>query len=74
MSQARESTPMAACPRRRSAKTAMQSTSPVAGLSTEPEENTNPDRYPAAFRLKPEELANLPVAPSIPALRRPSGG
>jgi vanillate/4-hydroxybenzoate decarboxylase subunit D len=37
--------------------------------STEPEENTNPDKYPAVFRLVPENLAKLQVAPSIPPLR-----
>lgn len=40
--------------------------------STEPEENTNPDKYPAAFRLKPEQLADLAVIPTIPPLRSPS--
>jgi hypothetical protein len=35
---------------------------------TEPEENTNPDMYPAPFRLKPEDLPNLLVAPTIPPL------
>jgi hypothetical protein len=38
--------------------------------STEPEENINPDRYPAMFRLIPEDLPNLAVAPAIPALRQ----
>ena len=37
--------------------------------STEPEENTNPDKYPAVFRLSPEKLAKLEVAPTIPPLR-----
>jgi hypothetical protein len=37
--------------------------------STEPEENTNPDKYPAVFRLSPEKLSKLEVAPSIPPLR-----
>jgi hypothetical protein len=37
--------------------------------STEPEENTNPDKYPAVFRLQPENLPKLQVAPSIPPLR-----
>jgi len=77
-----------ACPRCRSATIEMRSTSPVAGVwtvfacttclyawrSTEPEENRNPDLYPAPFRLKPEQLPNLPVAPTIPPLRRRSGG
>ena len=78
----------AACPRCRSTTIEVRSTSPVAGVwtvfacatclyawrSTEPEENQNPDKYPAAFRLAPEQLPTLPVAPSIPPLRRPSGG
>ncbi len=88
MSQAMHGALPAACPRCRSTTIEVRSTSPVAGVwtvfacttclyawrSTEPEENTNPDKYPAAFRLKPDELAILPVAPSIPALRRPPGG
>ena len=83
MSQALESTPMTACPRCRSTTTEVRSTSPVGGVwtvfgcatclyawrSTEPEENKDPDKYPAAFRLKPENLANLAVAPSIPPRR-----
>ena len=77
-----------ACPRCRSATIEVRSTSPVAGVwtvfacttclyawrSTEPEENRNPDLYPAPFRLKPEQLPNLPVAPSVPPLRRRPGG
>ncbi|HJS84612.1 MAG TPA: non-oxidative hydroxyarylic acid decarboxylases subunit D [Acetobacteraceae bacterium] len=88
MSQAIEGAPLAVCPRCRSKTIVVQSTSPVAGSwtvfgcatclyawrSTEPEENTNPDKYPAVFRLKPEDLPNLPVSPSIPPRRRPSGG
>ena len=72
------------CPRCRSTTTEVRSTSPVAGVwtlfacttclyvwrSTEPEENTDPDKYPAVFRLKPEDLPNLPIAPQIPPLRR----
>jgi vanillate/4-hydroxybenzoate decarboxylase subunit D len=72
------------CPRCRSTTIEVRSRSPVAGVwtvfgcatclyawrSTEPEENTDPDKYPAVFRLKPEDLANLPVAPSIPPRRR----
>ena len=67
-------------PRRR----ATRSTSPVAGVwtvfgcdtcfytwrSTEPDENTNPDKYPEVFRLNPEDLANLPEMPTIPPLRQ----
>jgi hypothetical protein len=41
--------------------------------STEPEENTHPDKYPAVFRLRAEDLPNLTVSPSVPPRRRPSG-
>ncbi|MCF7553705.1 non-oxidative hydroxyarylic acid decarboxylases subunit D [Pseudonocardia sp. WMMC193] len=72
-----------ACPRCRSTTVGVQATSPVSGVwtlfscstclytwrSTEPVENTDPDHYPAAFRLTPEQLAALPVAPAIPPLR-----
>jgi hypothetical protein len=34
--------------------------------STEPEENTNPDKYPAAFRLSPDDVASFPIVPNIP--------
>jgi hypothetical protein len=75
----------AACPRCRSKTIALRSTSPAAGVwsvfacttclyawrSTEPEENRDPDKYPAAFRLKPEQLPGLPAIPAIPPLRRP---
>jgi len=65
----------AACPRCRSATVEPLCDSPVAGVwtlyrcktclyawrSTEPEENTNPDKYPAAFRLSPDDVANFPI-------------
>jgi hypothetical protein len=36
----------------------------------EPEENTNPEKYPEPFRLKPEDLAQFLIGvPTIPALR-----
>jgi vanillate/4-hydroxybenzoate decarboxylase subunit D len=71
------------CPRCRSNTTVVRAVSPKAGVwtvygcdtcfytwrSTEPEENTNPDKYPAVFRLSPEKLSKLEVAPSIPPLR-----
>jgi hypothetical protein len=71
------------CPRCRSNTTVVRAVSPKAGVwtvygcdtcfytwrSTEPEENTNPDKYPAVFRLAPENLSKLEVAPSIPPLR-----
>jgi C4-type Zn-finger protein len=72
-----------ACPRCRSNTTAVRAVSPKPGVwtvygcdtcfytwrSTEPEENTNPDKYPAVFRLEPQNLPKLQVAPSIPPLR-----
>jgi hypothetical protein len=75
------------CPRCRSATTQVRAKSPVAGVwtvsgcdtcfytwrSTEPEENTNPEKYPAVFRLNPADLGKLPAIPNIPPLRRPSG-
>jgi vanillate/4-hydroxybenzoate decarboxylase subunit D len=84
MSQSVLSVLPSACPRCRSTTVELRSTSPVAGVwavfscaiclyswrSTEPEENTNPDKYPAAFRLRPEDLANLAVIPTIPPRRR----
>jgi vanillate/4-hydroxybenzoate decarboxylase subunit D len=39
---------------------------------TEPEQNTNPDKYPEFFRLDPDSLSELPVSPVIPPLRPPS--
>ena len=71
------------CPRCRSNTTVVRTVSPKAGVwtvygcdtcfytwrSTEPEENTNPDKYPAVFRLTQENLAKLEVAPTIPPLR-----
>ena len=71
------------CPRCRATKIELRSTSPVPGVwsvyacstclyawrSTEPDENTDPDKYPAPFRLKPEALPGLPVIPAIPPLR-----
>jgi vanillate/4-hydroxybenzoate decarboxylase subunit D len=82
MSPAPENSPTA-CPRCRTATVEVRSTSPVPGVwtvfgcttclytwrSTEPQENTDPDKYASVFRLKPEDLANLPVIPSIPPLR-----
>ena len=74
-----------ACPRCRESAIQVLSTSPVRGVwtvfgcktclyawrSTEPEENRDPEKYPAAFRLDPAALPDLPVAPSIPSLRAP---
>jgi vanillate/4-hydroxybenzoate decarboxylase subunit D len=87
MSRAADDTP-AVCPRCQSRTTEVRSTSPVAGVwtvfgcttcfyawrSTEPEENSSPDKYPAVFRLRPEQLPNLPISPSIPPIRRAADG
>ena len=73
----------ALCPRCRATKIELRSTSPVPGVwsvyacstclyawrSTEPDENTDADKYPVPFRLKPEDLPQLPVIPAIPPLR-----
>jgi len=83
MSTSAATAPPALCPRCRATKIELRSTSPVPGVwsvfacstclyawrSTEPDENTDPDKYPAPFRLKPEVLPNLPVIPAIPPLR-----
>jgi hypothetical protein len=72
------------CPRCRSATTAVRSTSATAGVwsvfgcdtcfytwrSTEPAENVDPDKYPQVFRLKPDEIAAMPIVPDIPPLRQ----
>ena len=77
-------TALPVCPRCRSNTTQVRGLSPISGVwtvfgcdtcfyvwrSTEPEENINPDRYPAVFRLIPEDLPKLAVAPAIPALRQ----
>ena len=87
MSAATTSEPLPICPRCRSTTTEIHSTSPVPGVwtvfgcptchyawrSTEPGQNTDPDKYPEVFRLKPENLANCPFSPVIPPLRPPSG-
>ncbi|MBV9251909.1 MAG: hypothetical protein JO227_22045 [Acetobacteraceae bacterium] len=66
----------AACPRCRASAVQVLSTSQVPGIwvifgcetclycwrSTEPEENRDPEKYPAAFRLDPAALAHLPIA------------
>jgi len=84
MNDTAKETALPICPRCRSNSTQVRGVSPVHGVwtvfgcdtcfyvwrSTEPEENINPDRYPAVFRLIPEDLPNLAVAPGIPALRQ----
>ena len=86
MSQSTASGLPAACPRCRSATVEIRSVSPVAGVwtvfscttciyswrSTEPAENRDPDQYPAPFRLKPDDIGKLPIAPTIPPLRSKS--
>lgn len=37
--------------------------------STEPAENTDRERYPAVFRLSPQDIPHMPVVPAIPPLR-----
>lgn len=88
MSQTLQGASPAVCPRCWSRTIAAQSIPPVAGArtvfgcatcldaqrSTEPEENTNPDTHPAAFRLKAEDLTDLPVSPSIRPRQRSSSG
>jgi hypothetical protein len=75
-----------ACPRCRSGTIEVLSRSPVVGVwtvfgcstcfyafrSTEPDENVNPEKYPTAFRLRPEDLPNLRVVPPIPPRRSSS--
>ena len=72
------------CPRCRSAETHVLTQSPVkdvwivhgckvcfyAWRNTEPEENTNPDKYPEAFRLDPNEVSKFVVVPTVPPLRQ----
>ncbi len=84
MSVTTEQARLSVCPRCRSNKAGLRGSSPIEGVwtvygcdicfytwrSTEQEENTNPDKYPAVFRLNPEDLPNLQVAPVIPQLRK----
>jgi vanillate/4-hydroxybenzoate decarboxylase subunit D len=72
------------CPRCRSLGCQTLAESPVPGIwtvygcpvcfyawrSTEPAQNQDPAQYPEAFRLKPDELNNFPVVPTIPPLRQ----
>ena len=76
--------PTLVCPRCRSATTSTRSKSPVAGVwtvfgcdtcyytwrSTEPDVNTDPDKYPEVFRLNPADFLKLPEIPVIPPLRQ----
>jgi hypothetical protein len=38
--------------------------------ATELAENTDPAKYPAVFRLRPDDLAYLPLVPTITPKRR----
>ncbi len=84
MSNSENSKPGLVCPICRSATIEVLTNSPVEGVwtvyscttclyawrSTEPEENTVPDKYPEPFRLKPEDLAKFAIVPTIPRLRQ----
>ncbi len=84
MSATTQGTAPAVCPRCRSNTIAVRGVSPVAGIwivygcdtcfytwrTTEPEANRDLDKYPAVFRLDPENLPKLQVAPRIPPLRQ----
>ena len=86
MSNSESNQPGLVCPRCRSATIEVLTNSPVEGVwtvyscttclyawrSTEPEENTDPDKYPEPFRLKPEDLAKFAIVPTIPPLRQRS--
>ena len=72
------------CPRCRANTTGIRAASVPAGVwtvfgcntcfytwrSTEPVENVDPDKYPPVFRLRVEDIANLPIVPAIPPLRQ----
>ena len=74
---------LSVCPRCRSDASAVRAQSPVAGVwtifgcdtcfytwrSTEPSSNTDPEQYPAIFRLNPDDVAKFPEVPAIPPLR-----
>ena len=67
------------CPRCRSETVARLASSPVAGVwtvfqcttclytwrSSEPAENTDPEKYPKAFRLDPNSLTKLATIPMV---------
>ncbi len=76
------------CPRCRSATVATLAASPVAGVwtvfqcttclytwrSSEPAENTDPEQYPAAFRLDPKSFPGLAVIPAVTPKRAGTQG
>ena len=75
-----------ACPRCRSGTVKGLATSPVAGVwtmfgcstcfytwrSTEPAEDVDPEKYPAAFRLRPSDIPNFRAIPTVPPRRSSS--
>lgn len=87
MSAPTPSTTPSTCPRCRSGTVAYLASSPVAGIwtvfqcttclytwrSSEPVENTDPDQYPAAFRLDPKSLNSLAAIPAVTARRASQG-
>jgi len=84
MSDTSQRTSVPICPRCRSKITEVRGVSPKPGVwtvfgcntcfyvwrSTEPEGNTDPEKFPTAFRLIPENLPTLAVTPAIPPLRQ----
>jgi len=72
------------CPRCDSATTELQFESPVKGAwelyrcttclfawrTTEPESMTDPKLFDPKFKIKPEDLKNVPVMPAIPELSK----
>jgi vanillate/4-hydroxybenzoate decarboxylase subunit D len=73
------------CPRCGSKTVTTLASSPVSGVwtvfqcttclytwrSSEPAENTDPQKYPMAFRLDPKGLSGLAVIPAVPPKRQP---
>jgi hypothetical protein len=76
------------CPRCRSETVTTLAHSPASGVwtvfqcttclytwrSSEPAENTDPEKYPTAFRLDPKNLADLAVIPAVTPRRRSQAG
>jgi vanillate/4-hydroxybenzoate decarboxylase subunit D len=79
-------TAVAVCPRCRSSTVEVRGRSAVAGVwtvfgcdtcfyvwrSTEPDENTDPKKYPVVFRLNLDELSKLPAIPTLRPKRQPT--
>lgn len=84
MTEPQDLQPTLLCPRCRAAAVQTLAESPVKDVwtvygcktcfytwrSTEAPENTDPEKYPVAFRLDPVKLQNYPIVPAIPPLRR----